>query len=192
MKGENVEKFQWYRISSSQVLNFQFFFSPAKTVIFRLLFGIFLARTPKNAVNFVLNFDQWWHTRWWCIRFATALIEVLRNGQNWAKKLIFWLILRGFLFTLSYTLWVTSQDFANWKTLLRYIFGVRVSKFFESIQDHEVAPFWGGFGLYSPKHWLILLIYWLEVVSNKTNTLFDKFIKILQFGSNLTPPILQF
>ena len=161
MKGENVEKFQWYRISSSQVLNFHFFFSPAKTVIFRLLFGIFLARTPKNAVNFVLNFDQWWHTRWWCIRFATALIEVLRNGQNWAKKLIFWLILRGFLFTLSYTLWVTSQDFANWKTLLRYIFVVRVwayvvvkSKIFKVFRINSISwsgSFLGGFWALLPQ-----------------------------------------
>ena len=35
--------------------------------------------TPKNVVNFVWNFDQWWYARW-CIRFATAFIEVLRNG----------------------------------------------------------------------------------------------------------------
>ena len=49
-------------------------------------------RTPKNVFSFDWNFDQWWRTRWW-IRYATVFIEVVRNGQNWAKKLIFWLIL---------------------------------------------------------------------------------------------------
>ena len=43
---------------------------------------------------------------------------------NWTKKLIFWLILRGFLYISSDTLWVTPQDFAKLKTLLRYIFVV--------------------------------------------------------------------
>ena len=33
----------------------------------------------------------------------------------------FWLILWVFLFMLSYSLWVTPQDFAKWKILLRYI-----------------------------------------------------------------------
>ena len=37
-------------------------------------------------------------------------------GWKWAKKFIFWLILKGFLFMLSDTLWVTPQDFVGWKT----------------------------------------------------------------------------
>ena len=49
-----------------------------------------------------------------------GFIKVLRKDQNWAKILIFWLILGGFLGS-SYTLWISSQDFAKWNTLLRYI-----------------------------------------------------------------------
>ena len=49
-----------------------------------------------------------------------GFIKVLRKDQNWAKILIFWLILGGFLAS-SYTLWISSQDFAKWNTLLRYI-----------------------------------------------------------------------
>ena len=45
--------------------------------------------------NFVWTFGQWWNARW-CIRCATIFIDVLRNGQNWVQKLIFWLILRVF------------------------------------------------------------------------------------------------
>ena len=97
-------------------------FAPAETVIFRLLFGDFWL----NAVNFAWNFDQWWHARW-CNIYATAFIEIIRNGQNFAKKLIFGVILRGFLFMFSYTLWIMSQGFTNGKTLLRYIFVGRVS-----------------------------------------------------------------
>ena len=110
--------------------------------------------------------------------------EVLRNGQNWAKKLIFLLILKVFLFTPSYTLWDTPQDFANWKTFLRYICGKLhqysicgcelVFLYWFSI--HEMAPFWDFLGPYSPKYCLILLELWPEVVSNKKNSAW----KILQ------------
>ena len=44
--------------------------------------------------------------------------------KKWSKlgqKVDFLFILRVFLFMPSYTLWVTPQDFAKWKTLLRYI-----------------------------------------------------------------------
>ena len=37
------------------------------------------------------------------------------------QKAEFLLILKVFTFIPSYTLWVTPQDFTNWKTLLRYI-----------------------------------------------------------------------
>ena len=47
-------------------------------------------------------------------------------------------------------------------------------------------PIFGGFGSYSLKYWLILPEFWLEVVSNKTNTVFEKSIEILHFGSNAT------
>ena len=50
---------------------------------FRLLLGGFLAlpNSPKYIGNFVLNFDQWFNTRQ-CIRYVTAFIVLLRNGQN--------------------------------------------------------------------------------------------------------------
>ena len=49
----------------------------------------------------------------WCIRYATVFIEVLWNGKNWDKKLTWGLILWVFLFTRSWTLWITPQDFAK-------------------------------------------------------------------------------
>ena len=134
-----------------------------------------LARTPRNHVNFVSNFDQWRHTRW-CIRYTTAFIEVLRNGQNWAKRMIFWLILRGFLFTLSYTQQVKLQDFANLKTLWRYIFVVRVSsvyhmwlrglKFSKFLNRFSIMkwPLFWIFRPYSPKYCLILQKFRLEAL----------------------------
>ena len=51
-----------------------------------------------------------------------------------------------------------------------------------------MAPFWGFFRTNSPKYCSILLKIWPEVVSNKTNTLFQKSVKILNFGSNGTYP----
>ena len=101
------------------------------------------------------------------------------------KKLIFWLILRGFLFTPSYILWVTRQYFDKWKTLLRYMFVVsfisiavvvaklKFSKVFCSTSESTKGPpFFGGglgvgvgLGLYSP----ILVEIWPEAVSNKKN-----------------------
>ena len=45
--------------------------------------------------------------------------------------------------------------------------------------------FWGPF---SPKHFSILLKFWAEIVSNKTNTMFEKSFKIFHFGSNATHP----
>ena len=67
---------RWYTYRASFVdigsvvleLNFQMF-SQQQTVIFRLLLGDFLARTPQNVLNFVWKFEQWWHARW-CIRYA--------------------------------------------------------------------------------------------------------------------------
>ena len=48
---------------------------------------------------------------------------VFWNGQNLAKKAVFWIILTGFLSMPSYDLWGTSQDFCKWKTSLKYIPG---------------------------------------------------------------------
>ena len=149
----HMAKFLWYWVCSSQVLNV---FAPAETVIFRLYSSGFLTRNSQNPVNFVLNFDQWWHTRW-CIRYATAFNEVLRSGQNYAKKLIFWLILREFLFTLSCTQWVTSR-FWQLKDLIRiHICGksfisiaqvVVKFKIFKVIRIHSAS--WSGLGAITP------------------------------------------
>ena len=49
------------------------------------------------------------------------------------------------------------------------------------------GPFLGFLGLYSPKYCSILL-KWSEVVPNKTNTVFQKPFKILNFGSKGTHP----
>ena len=71
MKGIKVVhipgKFCWYRICSSWV-KFSNVFAAANCH-FRLLLGDFLARTPKNVLNFVWKFEQWRHARW-CIRYA--------------------------------------------------------------------------------------------------------------------------
>ena len=48
-----------------------------------------------------------------------------------------------------------------------------------------MTPFWICLGLYSPIYCSILL-KWSEVVPNKTNTVFQKSLKILDFGSNVT------
>ena len=73
-----------------------------ETVILGCFWVFFLARTPQNVVNFVWNFDQWWHVRW-CIRYCMVLFEVLRNGWNWAKKLFFLALLRVFfVYVLSH------------------------------------------------------------------------------------------
>ena len=127
--------------------------------------------------------------------------------EKWSKldyKLTFWLILRVFLFTPSYTLWVTPQDFSKWKTLLRYIsvvsfiniaYAVVELKSFKVFRINSATrfgfwglmkPFWGFLDSYSPNYCSILLKFWPEVASNKTNTVFEKSFKILDFGSNKT------
>ena len=100
----------------------------------------------------------------------------------------------------SHTQRVTPQDFAKWKTLLRYITMVKLwysfcccevnnfQSFLYFFSIHERAPFWGFFGPYSPKYCSILLKFWQDLVSNKTNTVFVKYFKILNFSSNETHP----
>ena len=60
--------------------------------------------TPLNVVNFVWNFDQWWNARWY-IKYATIFIEVLRNGWNCAKKLIFLTHFKFFWVFLVFSKW---------------------------------------------------------------------------------------
>ena len=58
-------------------------------------------------------------------------------------------------------------------------------KFFLLIQHPSKGPFWVFLGLNSPKYCSILL-KWSEVAPNKTNALFQKSFKLLNFGSNGT------
>ena len=53
---------------------------------------------------------------------------------------------------------------------------------------HEMGPFWWFLCPYSPKYCLILVTFWPEVVSNKKNTLFESYFRILHFSSNGTYP----
>ena len=93
----------------------------------------------------------------------------------------------------SYTLPVMPQDFANWKILLRFSFvtGLKLVvvkfKFFFIDSASMKWPLFVFLGLYSPKNCSILLKL-PEVVLNKTNTVFRKSFKILNFGSNEKHP----
>ena len=112
MKGVKVVnirgKFYWYQFCRSQVLNFKCFCASRNKNRTLGCFWSFLVRTSQNVVNFVWNFDQWWHARW-CIRYATAFIVALRIGRNWATKLIFWLILRFCFYALLHPMRYTPR-----------------------------------------------------------------------------------
>ena len=188
MKGIKVVnipgKFYWYQFCRSRVLNFKCFCTSRNKNRTLGCFWSFLARTSQNVVNFVWNFDQWWHARWY-IRNAMVFIEVWRNGLLW----------EFFLFTLSFTLWFTPQDFAKWKALLSYVSVVsfisivnvvvklKFSKVFGLIQIHEMVPFLGvgvgvrGLGPHSPNYYSVLLKFWAGVFSNKTNTVLENPLK---------------
>ena len=156
MKGIKVVnipgKFYWYQFCRSRVLNFKCFCTSRNKNRTLGCFWSFLARTSQNVVNFVWNFDQWWHARWY-IRNAMVFIEVWRNGLLW----------EFFLFTLSFTLWFTPQDFAKWKALLSYVSVVsfisivnvvvklKFQSFLDWFRSMKWSLFWGwgggeGFG----------------------------------------------
>ena len=84
-----------------------------------------------------------------------------------------------------------AQDFAKWKTLTRCVFVVafvvvklKIKKFFILIHFPWNGSFLGFLGPLLPKCCSILLKFWPKVVSNKTNTVFVKFFKILNFSLN--------
>ena len=81
---------------------------------FRLLLGDFLDVTHWNVVKFAWHFDQWCNPNVMSFLF-------LKNTWNWAKKPIFWLILRGLWFTPSYCLWFAPQSPAKFNFLWSYI-----------------------------------------------------------------------
>ena len=76
-----------------------------------------------------------------------------------------------------------APDFVNWKILLRYSF---VAWFIST--GYGVVNFKVFLLIQHPwKGWKILL-KWSEVAPNKTNTVFQKSFKLLNFGSNGTHP----
>ena len=117
--------FSWYISGPSftyvwfVVLKFQMF-SYSRRYNFRLLLDGFLDVTHWSIVKFIWNFDQWCNGTW-CIRLVMVFILFLKNTWNWAKKPIFWLILRGFWFKPSYALWVTPQSAAKFNFSWGYI-----------------------------------------------------------------------
>ena len=75
------------------------------------------------------------------------------------------------LFTPSNTLWVTPQDFIKWKTLWRYILVANFVSIAYVVGKLGLGlPLSVFLGSYFPKYCYILLKFWPEVVSNKTNT----------------------
>ena len=75
------------------------------------------------------------------------------------------------LFTPSNTLWVTPHDFIKWKTLWRYILVVNFVSIAYVVGKLGLGlPLSVFLGSYFPKYCSILLKFWPEVVSNKTNT----------------------
>ena len=78
-----LDKFYWYGICSSPVQNFNCF-CIAKTVILCCFLGGFLARTLQIQPTFLTSNDTQDDAS-----DMLQFFEVLRNGLNWAKKLIF-------------------------------------------------------------------------------------------------------
>ena len=119
-----------------------------------LLVG-FLARAPQKQPTFLASDDKQDDAS------DMQFFEVFRNGPNWAKKLIFLLILH------------TMRDpprICQMKDLIKiYICGKfhqysicgceikNVKVFCTDSVSMEMAPFYDFFGPYSPKYCLILL-----------------------------------
>ena len=115
--------------------------------------------------------------------------------KKWSKlgQKSFWLILSVFLFMPSYTSRVTPQDSPNerpyWAiSVASFIIKAFVFVMFKilgQIQHPWNGPFLGFFlGPYFPRYCSIFLTFWPEVVSNKTNSVFEKSFKILNFSWN--------
>ena len=119
MKGVKVvhilDNFYWYGISRFKFSNV---FVRAKTH-FMLLLGRFFARAPQKQLTFLSRGGKQDDES-----EMLQFFEVLRNDLNWTKKLIFWLMLRVYLFTSLCTLWDTPQDFAKWKNLFHLFISI--------------------------------------------------------------------
>ena len=113
------QSFIYVRLVVSEFSNFKCFHTSWK-YNFRPLLDNLLNVTPRIVVKFVWNSNHECIARY-CSWHVTDFTLFLENTWNWARKLIFCLILRGFLSTTSYVLWVTPQSFAKWKVSWRYI-----------------------------------------------------------------------
>ena len=76
--------------------NFKCFHSNKK-FDFTLFLGSFLNVTPWNKFRYIWNCDHWCNAKK-CIRYLIVFIQFLRNGQNWAKKVILCSFLEVFCF----------------------------------------------------------------------------------------------
>ena len=131
----------------------------------------------------------------------------LKNTWNWAKKTIFWLILRGFWFT-PYALWITPQSSAkfnfyggtySWQISLVYhlwLWSFKCSDVFVVMQHLWNHPFFFGRGEevlspFSPKYETSLLKFCPNVVFNKTKTVSKQSFKIKCLSGNETYPKLK-
>ena len=127
----------------------------------------------------------------------------LKNTWNWAKKTIFWHILRGFWFTPSYALWVTPQSCAIFSFLWRYIVVVsfitlafvlssyKCSNVFMAMQHPWNHPFMGFLSSFPPTYGTSLLKCRPEVVSHKTKTVSKQSFKNKCLSGNMTYPKLK-
>ena len=107
------------------------------------------------------------------------MTQIFLEGEMvkiWPKSLIFWLILWAFLFMPSYTWWIAPQNFAKWKTLLRYTFVVgsisiayvvvklKFSKFLVLSQHPWNGPLLGFLALIPPIIVSSWMKFWREIV----------------------------
>ena len=192
-------KFHWYWICSSRVLIFRCFCT-SRSCHFRLLLGVFWLELLKmlSVLFRIFTSDDMQDFQ----DDASDMLWIILKyyGWNCAKKLIFWLNLRGFLFTPSDTLWVTPKDFSKWKTLLRYILVVsfirivyvivklKIFKVFCIDSASMKLPILGGFGALTspnivPSCWNV--DQWLPPIRQ---ILLEKSFKILHFGLYGTCP----
>ena len=126
---------------------------------------------------------------------CTVFSVILKTPRKSAKKLIFWLILRGFSFTHSYVLWVPVQSFVKLKALWRYIivesfiyitFIAVELKMFIVFPADSASMTWTFSSPYSPKYCPILLKFSTKVAFKERKTLLWQSLKKSNFYGNGT------
>ena len=131
----------------------------------------------------------------------TVFILLQRIGQNWAEKLIFWVIFRGFSLTPSYALRFAPQFLRQMKGLMkihirgkfhRYsICGSQVIKFqmFSwRCSIHKMAHFGGFWDNNFPQTCQILLKLGPEVEYYEKKTVHQQCLKMMALRGNGTYP----